>query len=210
MKVCLNCGHPNDSGAEVCENCQSPFSVADSNLEEVTEQAAELLGKADTCCIYCGSSNPSGLKKCQSCQATLVQLDMSSEDRHVVERTEVFDKAQKNINDFRHNRMSREDFEKWVEAFGLKLNEQADGLTNLIRETGYFEANPEEVEMGMTGVFDYLEGVDLLRVYLIEGDVSLLEGALSKMWEGNLKVNESLKINREFVQDLRQSLGQEM
>jgi hypothetical protein len=95
-----------------------------------------------------------------------------------------------------------EDFEAFLLHVFEVLTEKAAECRTLIEETCYHEEAPEEVETGLGGVDLYEIGMQELWLYLQDGDVSHLEEGLRLVWEGNEKINEAMRINRDSREDL--------
>ena len=62
---------------------------------------------------------------------------------------------------------------------------------------------------GMTGILEYEESMEMMRLFAAnhEIEMAVLDAALQKMWDGNEKCNEAMRINRDFRAKLEEDWG---
>lgn len=210
MQVCFFCGSANSPDAKECHSCSQP--LAEDQGQPTTEVAVTTEQvEAPTQCPYCGQPVSPGDEECGNCQATLVSsdpLDRPAPKTHDRDITSRYDEFASRVQMVRDGRMTREQFSTWLGTIKKQLVSQRDRYVEMIRTSGYYEMSSDEVDMGMTGILDYEEGMELMSLFAAsEEDLSVLDQALAKMWEGNEKCNEAMRINRAFRNQLEEDWG---
>jgi hypothetical protein len=82
------------------------------------------------------------------------------------------------------------------------LSERAQAIYDNLEATDYYAENADEVDMGIAGVQSYEEGVNALWAFVEDGDPSHIESGLLNIWEGNQRIIEAMRINRESRESL--------
>lgn len=108
----------------------------------------------------------------------------------------------------RTNNWSLDEFGQFIQNLFQFLESQKDAIVGYVKETGYFEYGSQEVEMGMTGVQRYEEGLELIYSYIEDGvPESVLDQGLAIIWEGNEMINEAMRENRQARRKLEEEWG---
>lgn len=94
------------------------------------------------------------------------------------------------------------DFATWLERLSNLLVEKSRGIIETIEATNYWQEGPEEVEMGLSGVQSFEEGLAELWQFTQDMDPGHLEQGLVMVWEGNQRIIEAMRLNRESRQNL--------
>lgn len=208
MQVCLFCGSANGSDARVCHSCSQPLGGEEEQAPETPENSNVAVL---TECPNCGAEIGPEDESCQNCNHTLFSsdpLDKPCPKTHDHDITTRYDDFASRVQMVLDGRMNREQFGTWLGTIQQMLISQRDRYVEMIRTSGYYEFSTEEVDMGMTGILDFEEAMDIMGLYSRdEADVSVLQTALEKMWEGNQKCNEAMRINREFRKQLEDDWG---
>lgn len=124
-------------------------------------------------------------------------------DRALFDRvTGRYQQFQQAVERTRAGEWNAEDFEAFLLHVYETLTEKAVDCRAFIEESRYHEESPDEVETGLRGVDLYEVGMQELWQYLQDGEASHLEEGLRLLWEGNEKINEAMRINRESREDL--------
>ena len=124
-------------------------------------------------------------------------------DRPLFDRvTGRYQQFQQAVERTRAGEWNAEDFEAFLLNDFETLTDNAVDCRDFIEESRYHEEAPEEVEAGLRGVDLYEVGMQELWLYLQDGDAGHLEEGLRLLWEGNEKINEAMRINRESREDL--------
>lgn len=175
--------------------------------EQPESDAEEALSE----CPNCGHPVDPNDKVCRNCNYTLVSddpLDKPAPRTHDRDITTRYDEFAEKVQMVLDGRMSREQFSNWLNTTQNMLLSQRERYVEMIRTSGYYEFSSDEVDMGMTGILDYEEAMETMKLFAsTDADVSILSDALGQMWEGNQKCNEAMRINRDFRAQLDEDWG---
>lgn len=97
----------------------------------------------------------------------------------------------------RSGEWSAEDLQAFLETSYEVLETKALECRSIIEEEEYADDSPAEVEAGLEGLDLYDAGIHEMYAYLEDGDLEHLDAGLQMMWEGNEKINEAKRLNRE-------------
>jgi len=162
-------------------------------------------------CPFCGQSLNATDEVCPNCQSTIVStdpLDRPAPKTHDRDITGRYDEFASRVQMVRDGRMTRPQFATWLGTVKQMLAGQRERYVEMIRTSGYYDVSSDEVDMGMTGILEYEEAMEMMVVFATtDGDIGVLDSALQKMWEGNEKCNEAMRINREFRNKLEDDWG---
>ncbi len=122
----------------------------------------------------------------------------------IVSRYEDFRKA---ADKARSGQWSPQEFKQWLDKMVQDLSGRRDYYVKVIKDTDYYDYRDEEVDMGMTGVLDYEAGMEEMAEFVEDQNPLHLDVALEKIWEGNEKINEAMRMNREFRRKLEEEWG---
>lgn len=208
MQVCFFCGSANGPEAKICHSCSQPLAGGEEEVE-VEEQAAPTESPSE--CPFCGHDVEPDATECPHCRSAIVPtdpLDRPAPRTHERDITSRYDEFAAKVQLIREGQMSREQFSNWLGYIKGTLVGQRERYIDLIKTSGYYEFGSDEVDMGMTGILDFEEAMEMMSSYATNGaDQSILDAALEKMWEGNQKCNEAMRINRDFRAKLEEDWG---
>ncbi|GMU51397.1 MAG: hypothetical protein AMXMBFR33_05430 [Candidatus Xenobia bacterium] len=158
-------------------------------------------------CLSCGHANETGTGFCVQCNARLPKIDatsVSSGTGHITGRYEqIRDAAEK----ARSGQWSASEFGEFIKNLFEFLEKHKEGIVSYVRETGYYDYGNEEVNLGMTGVEKFEEGLEALYHFSESGDAHLIDQGLSVIWEGNEMINEAMRENRAARRRLEEEWG---
>lgn len=97
---------------------------------------------------------------------------------------------------------SLEELAQFLEQIAALLLAKGEDIRLFIRETGYRQDNPVEVDSGLSGLELYEAGMEEMFRYLEDRDPAHLLRGLEQIWEGNERINQAMEINRESREDL--------
>lgn len=210
MQVCFFCGSANGPDAKVCHSCSQPLG----SDEEQTSDNGVAHDIALTECPYCGNEVGPDDDECGNCKSTLVSadpLDRPAPKSHERDITSRYDDFADKVQQVRDGRMTRKQFSTWLDTMNRSMSNQRDRYVELIRTSGYYEFGSDEVDMGMTGILQYEEALEMMTLFAKnedeEEDMGVLDAALRKMWHGNEMCNEAMRINRDFRAKLEEDWG---
>lgn len=211
MQVCFHCGAANSPDAKECHQCSASLVASEEPTPEANEVAEPAEGHAYTECPQCGVPVQPSDRICVNCQFVLFAVDPverpapKTHDRDITDR---YDEFAARVQLVRNGQLSREDFGKWLGNIRQLLLNQRERYVDMIRTANYYDDSSDEVDMSMTGIFEYEEAMEMMSLFASsEADISALDGALQKMWEGNEKINEAARINRQFRAQLEEDWG---
>lgn len=166
--------------------------------------------------------------ECYSCSASLEEDDRPE----VLEpETSRFDEFAARAKACHSGELSREDFGQWVKETQKLMQRKREEYVELVREgefedvdfegvqtldclanleyhrTGYFDEREDEVSTAMEGMLEMEAAMEQMLEFAKNEQVedSILVAALEQLWEGNLKCNQAIQMNREFKEQLLQS-----
>jgi hypothetical protein len=100
------------------------------------------------------------------------------------------------------------EFIEWLANIRVTLADKRETYIKTVREMGYYETNPEEVEVATNGILDFEDSVeDMWEFTLGKTDVSGLDNALARMWQANEHINDAMRMNRNFRGGLEDEWG---
>ncbi|MFA5504956.1 MAG: zinc ribbon domain-containing protein [Vulcanimicrobiota bacterium] len=208
MQVCFFCGSANSPEAKVCHSCSQQLAADE---EQSSEKVSAREASEDEC-PFCGNSIEPGADKCPHCQTILLSedpLDRPAPKTHEIDITGRYDEFAGRVQKMRNQEMTRLQFSNWLDHIQRSLLNQRDRYVELIQSSGYYEYGSAEVDMGMTGILEYEEAMEMMKLFADseETDFAVLDSALQKMWDGNEKCNEAMRINRDFRAKLEEDWG---
>lgn len=209
MQVCFFCGSANGPDARTCYSCGQALAAGEE--EGTEEESVPLEGLTE--CPFCGNEVAAEDTECPHCRTTLVSsdpLDRPAPKTHERDITGRYDEFATKVELLRAGKMTREQFATWLDTVQNSLLGQRERYVDMIKSSGYFEWGQNEVEVGMTGILAYEEAMEMMKIVARseeEPDLSVLDTALTRMWEGNELCNEAMRINREFRAKLEEDWG---
>ena len=209
MQVCLFCGAANSPGAAVCHSCAQPLAVEEEQGSDNPEvEGAE---EPSTCPMCAQPVDPTD-KVCRNCNRVLISddpLDRPAPRSHDRDITTRYDEFAQKVQAVLDGNMTRDQFGTWLGTMQKKLLSQRERYVEMIQTSGYYEFSSDEVDMGMTGILEYEQSMEMMVLWAgnPDADDSILADALGQMWEGNQKCNEAMRINREFRAQLDEDWG---
>ena len=209
MQVCLHCGSANSPGNKECHSCGQSFGDVENEAPSAPQAANDSgLRLCNNCTTEIGFDEPT----CPNCGIELPEIDFldrpapKSHEKDITTRYESFARA---IEKLRSQRMSRTEFLEWLETLAPDLLGKRTRYVERVKEFGFFEENPDEVEMCLTGILEYEESIMMMggACQTEEMDFAVLDHALQKMWEGNEKINEAMRLNRAYRAKMEEDWG---
>jgi len=148
-------------------------------------------------CQDCSYLNPEGEEFCQACNARLGAVAANAEAS-----TGRYKEIRNAVEQLQAGAMHLEDFACWLEQTSATLAQKARGIMDTIEECHYWQDGAEEIEMGLSGVQSFEAGLGELWQFTQDQDPGHLELGLVQIWEGNTRIVEAMRINRESRQAL--------
>lgn len=82
--------------------------------------------------------------------------------------------------------------DSWLEQASQAMTAEFEEIVELVRDSGYYEQSPEEIEVGLTALEGYLESLDLLAERRLEEAVERAREAEEAMLAA-LQLNECVR-----------------
>ncbi|MBI3928288.1 MAG: hypothetical protein HY319_22280 [Armatimonadetes bacterium] len=158
-------------------------------------------------CLVCEHTNQPGVGQCTHCGAALPRILQPTSVDQFEKRTSRYNQFREAGQKAKEGKWSPEEYADWLQNISRLLAQKARYLIDLYHSTGYYEYGAEEVEMGITGIQDYEQAMETMWEFIEDGDPRHIERGLELMWEGNEKINEAMRLNREFRRRLEDEWG---
>lgn len=101
------------------------------------------------------------------------------------------------VDNVRSEAWSPEEFNEFLVNIYEDLSAKAQEMREIIVNENYGDYAKEEVECGLAGLDLFEAGMQELSLLLEDGEFVHLDEGLSLIWEGNEKINEAMRLNRE-------------
>lgn len=101
------------------------------------------------------------------------------------------------VEDLRNGQITLDQFADFLRETSDILAACSQDIYDNIEASGYYAENAEEVDMGLAGVQGYESGLNELWQYVEDGDATHLEQGLLTIWDGNQRIIEAMRINRQ-------------
>ncbi|MHB2020660.1 MAG: hypothetical protein ACYCW6_27295, partial [Candidatus Xenobia bacterium] len=121
-------------------------------------------------------------------------LHEASPDRQVGRYRQLQDASEKALA----GQMSGSQFREFLEHISGLLAEKAEAIISTIREHEYDKDYPDEVEMGLDGVRGFESGLQEMWMFSQDSDPRHVHDGLAMIWEGNQKIINAMRLNREM------------
>ncbi len=158
-------------------------------------------------CLSCGNANEANTGFCLQCNARLPKIDptsIPSNTGHVTDRYNSIKEAAEKAKD---GRWTTEELGHYLETLFELLESHKLGILGYVKETAYDDEGGQEVEIGVSGMSKYEEGLRIMFGFVETGEEKYLESGLRLIWEGNELINEAMRENRAARQRLQDEWG---
>lgn len=145
-----------------------------------------------TACAACGFINPSKESLCLACGLGLARAPQTVDPTE-----ERYRRIASNVEQLRQGHVTLEQFVDFIEAMQHTVTEEGQALCDYFETSGYYQESPLEVETGVAGLQSYEVGLSELRQFAEDLDETHLEAGLQTVREGNDKILEAMRLNRE-------------
>jgi hypothetical protein len=184
---------------------QAAAQAAAAPLENPLPQAT------DSRCPFCNGLVDPQATECPHCKLSLDAkgpLNQAAPRAHTDSLTARYEEFQSKVEGLRTGAVTPAAFIEWLANIRVKMAEKRQQYIDTVREIGYFDTRQEEVEVASNGILDFEEAIeDMWAFTLGETDVSGLDNALAKMWQANERINEAMRMNREFRAGIEDDWG---
>lgn len=112
-------------------------------------------------------------------------------------RTGMATKLQELVDGVKNGNISIDEFVGNITDILADLSEKAKDIMEIVDETNYAAESPDEVETGFEGIDAYEQGLSLFLLYGDQQDPVILDQGMELVTEGNNKINQAIRLNRE-------------
>jgi hypothetical protein len=155
-------------------------------------------------CVQCGHKNPSGPIFCSNCNARLPRHVMDSAIESKPELNGRLMRYKKNSDQVRRGQITADQFTVFLEQEVEALAEARLEYDQAHEGTDYRQTSPDEVASTKAGLDEFGQALDLMWLYLQEGNEINLDKAFALAKSGNQKLNNGLKMNAKVQEKLTQ------
>lgn len=154
-------------------------------------------------CIKCGYDNPPTANACAKCRTPLPKMPAGYEAPRPVltERLQKFIDAAENL---KNGTWTLDDFKSFLDNMAQVLGEKAAEIRATEIPPEMFDDFSQELAVGLEGINLYEQGMAEMYHIFRDGDANHLDVALDLMEQGNEKINEAMRINRENRQKMEE------
>lgn len=208
MQVCFSCGSANPPDAPACEMCGADLPAGQSAPPPPLPVADD---PGESRCPFCSQPVDKDAVECPHCRLNLDSknpLNAPAPRGHADNMTARYMEFQGKVESVRMGKLSRPDFAQWLNETISKLLSKRQDYMLTVRESGYIETHPAEVDLAMNGILDFEDSAnDMLEFANSDTDISALDAALAKMWQANEAINDAMRLNRSFRAQLEDDWG---
>lgn len=149
-------------------------------------------------CMKCGHKNPSGAHSCEQCGALLPKMTQAAietapppkvNERYLLLK-DAGDKA-------KSGEWSIEEYGKFLNEIRAVLSQKEQEIREIEIPEEAIDEFADELEVGFSGIELYNQGIANMILYLDDQNPDHIDYGLELVHEGNEKINEAMRINRE-------------
>lgn len=145
--------------------------------------------------------NPSTEQFCLACNSRLGYVRPS--DRPDAEAsTSRYRQIRLRCEEVQSGHITMQAFAAYLQELSNILQQRGQAIYDNLELTEYYADNADEVDMGIGGVQSYEAGVNELWAFVEDGNAAHIEDGLLLIWEGNQRIIEAMRINRESREEL--------
>lgn len=208
MQVCFSCGGANPPDAPQCETCGADLPAGQSAPPPPLPVADD---PSESRCPFCSLPVEKDAVECPHCRLNLDSknpLNAPAPRGHADNMTARYMEFQGKVEAVRLGKLARPEFAVWLNETIERLLAKRQDYMLTVRESGYIETHPAEVDLAMNGILDFEEAAsDMLEFARSQADISALDAALAKMWQANDAINDAMRMNRSFRAQLEDDWG---
>lgn len=154
-------------------------------------------------CIKCGHNNPPDSNYCQKCNAVLYKMAQTKADPppKVNERYNQLKNAGDRV---KSGEWTVDEYSDFLVGISNALTQKEMEIREIEIPEESYEDFREELEIGFSGIELYNQGISEMRLYTEDLDPGHIDYGLELIDEGNERINEAMRINRENRQEIEE------
>jgi len=155
-------------------------------------------------CVKCGHSNPPNQNFCEKCNASLPKIVEQSKIEVPLRVNERFNQLKEAGDKVLSGEWTVEQFAEFLEHIYQILVQKEQEIREIEIPQETFDDFRDELETGFAGIELYNQGLAEMNAYVQDLNSEHIEYGLQLVNEGNEKINEAMRINRENRQKLEE------
>lgn len=149
-------------------------------------------------CTRCGAQNQDNLKYCTSCNSVLPNIPAATQfpkaPDYVMERYSQLKEAGELVLS---GEWTIEEYGEFLENVSKVLADKEQEIRDIEIPEEAYEDFSDELEVGFEGIAMYNEGIAHMMLYLEDQNPEHIEYGLELVHQGNERINNAMRINRE-------------
>ncbi len=158
--------------------------------------------KDSVLCVVCGHQNAIGPANCSKCGARLPRESGDSSTESTGDVLVRFQRTKSMCESVRRGKTTPEEFAAFLDSEMAALKSAHDEYMESIKVADYDKESPDEVAAVLGGYREIEQGLELMYVYLHEGDDTALNKGVTMIRNGNLKCNQGFRLNAKTAKAL--------
>ena len=152
-------------------------------------------------CVKCGHNNTQNEKYCSNCKAQLPNYfnNENPELPKVNERYLQFKNAGEKV---KVGEWTVDQYAEFLEEMSSILSQKEQEIREIEIPEEDFEDFREELEAGFAGIELYTSGIEEMKLFVDDMNAEHIDQGLEKIFSGNEKINEAMRINRQSHKEL--------
>ncbi len=147
-------------------------------------------------CVRCGHQNPPGAKFCESCNAVLPKM-AQEEITAPPKVNERYNQLKNAAEKVKSAEWTVEEYGSFLENISAILSQKEQEIREIEIPEEAIEDFREELEVCFAGIDLYNQGIAEMKLFLEDLNPEHLDYGLELVHQGNEKINEAMRINRE-------------
>jgi hypothetical protein len=148
-------------------------------------------------CLKCGFKNPSGANVCQRCNAQLPKMSDTADNAPPPKVNERYMQLKEAGDKAKSGEWPIEEYSKFLTEIHTILSQKEQEIREIEIPEEAIDEFAEELEVGFGGIEMYNQGIANMMLYLEDQNPDHIDYGLELVHEGNEKINEAMRINRE-------------
>ena len=154
-------------------------------------------------CVRCGHQNPDGQKYCEACKSALPRISESvaapPPERINIHYNQLKEAGEK----IQNQTITPEAYVEVLDRIYNIISERLRDLENLEIADDVRPSVDEEIQLGISGIYYFLQGIDEMRLYLEDAKPEHISVGMESSYQGNENLNTALEMARENIRRLK-------
>lgn len=156
-------------------------------------------------CVRCGQQNPDNANFCASCNIPLPKISAWAATPLSPRISKHYNQLQEACQDIKSGKLTPEQFRELMEMLYSAIEQQAHEIESMEIPDYLLLKLQTQIDTGFSGIYDFLDGIQELHLYLEDGNEEHFEIGLQLAQRGNESLNQALDMARTHIQTLKES-----